>query len=144
MLIEELVELHEYYADLSERIPRQGKILSCLVSENENGQLLKTIPGVGDLAAAQCLSEFESGQHIKNGRNLAAWLGLVPHQHSTGSKTKCLSIGKRGYKLLRTLFIHGTRAILARSEKTGLVFGEWLIGLRQTKPVKVVCVALAN
>jgi transposase len=68
----------------------------------------------------------------------------VPHQHSTGGKPRLLGISKRGNKHLRTLFIHGARAILARPEKTGAVFGEWLIKLRATKPFNVACVALAN
>jgi len=144
MLMEELVEFHEYYTCLNSRISRLDKKLDHLVSSSEEGLLLKSIPGIGAQTASQCLAEFESVQHFKNGRNLAAWLGLVPHQHSTGGKPRLLGISKRGNKHLRTLFIHGARAILSRPDKTGTIFGEWLIRLRQTKPFNVACVALAN
>lgn len=144
MLMGELIELHEHYSELNERISRQDRKLSHLVKESSDAQLLKSIPGIGDLTASQCLVELESVSQFKNGRNLAAWLGLVPHQYSTGGKSKLLGISKRGDKHLRTLFIHGARAILSRPDKTGAVFGEWLVRLRTTKPFNVACVALAN
>lgn len=75
---------------------------------------------------------------------MAAWLGLVPAQYSTGGKPKLLGISKRGNKTLRTLFVHGARVILSRADTTGRVFGSWLIELRATKPFNVACVALAN
>lgn len=143
-LLEELVELHDYYLLLSDRIASQDRKLTQLVKNSETGQLLKSIPGIGDLTAAQCLSELESVSQFKNGRHMAAWLGLVPHQYSTGGKNRLLGISKRGNKHLRTLFIHGARAVLSRIDKTGAVFGDWLMKLRQTKPFNVACVALAN
>jgi len=144
MLMEELVELHEHYQELNARIDRQERKLMRLVKAHRDGELLKSIPGVGDLTASQCLAEFESVNQFKNGRSMAAWLGLVPHQYSTGGKTKLLGISKRGDKHLRTLLIHGARAILSRLETTGTVFGDWLTKLRQRKPFNVACVALAN
>jgi len=144
MLMEELIELHEHYSDLNTRIDRQDRKLARLVKNHQDGELLKTIPGIGDLTASQCLSEFESVNQFKNGRSLAAWLGLVPHQHSTGGKTRLLGISKRGDKHLRTLLIHGARSILSRPDTVGAVFGEWLVKLRQSKPFNVACVALAN
>lgn len=144
LLLEELQGLHGHYSALNERIQQQENKLIQLVQADENGRLLKTIPGVGDLTASQCLADLGNAQQFKNGRNLAAWLGLVPHQHSTGGKTTLLGISKRGDKHLRTLFIHGARSILSRPTKTGTVFGEWLARLRATKPFNVACVALAN
>ena len=96
------------------------------------------------MTASQCLADLGNASQFKNGRNLAAWLGLVPHQHSTGGKQTLLGISKRGNKHLRTLFIHGARAILARPDKTGALFGDWLVRLRKEKPFNVACVALAN
>jgi len=75
---------------------------------------------------------------------MAAWLGLVPRQYSTGGKSKLLGMSKRGNKHLRALFIHGARSVLSRIETTGKVFGDWLVNLRATKPFNVVVVALAN
>ena len=140
----ELTALHEYYKYLNEQIKVQDDKLTRHVAQSDEGQLLHAIPGVGVLTASQCMAELGSVKQFKNGRNLAAWLGLVPHQHSTGGKPRLLGISKRGNKHLRTLFIHGARAILARPEKTGAIFGDWLVQLRASKPFNVVCVALAN
>lgn len=144
LLVQELIEQHDYYVLLNERIETQDSKLKHLTSESELGQLLKTIPGIGDMTASYCLATIDSANDFKNGRNMAAWLGLVPAQYSTGGKPKLLGISKRGNKTLRTLFVHGARAILSRADTTGRVFGRWLIELRATKPFNVACVALAN
>ena len=124
LLMDELVGIHEYYTELCNRIKQQDDKLLRLVAEHPHGRLLKSIPGVGDMTASQCLADLGNASQFKNGRNLAAWLGLVPHQHSTGGKQTLLGISKRGNKHLRTLFIHGARAILARPDKTGAPFGD--------------------
>ena len=96
---------------------------------------------MGDLVASRCLSDISNAKDFKNGRHMAAWIGLVPHQYSTGGKSTLLGISKRGNKALRTLFIHGARALMARPERT---FGHWLLNLRARKPYNVAVVALAN
>jgi len=144
LILDQLQELHCYYSDLNERIKRQDRQLQQLVQSNHNACLLKTIPGVGDLTASLCIAEGGNARQFKNGRDLSAWLGLVPHQHSTGGKPRLLGISKRGNKHLRTLFIHGARSILSRPTQTGTVFGDWLVRLRAAKPFNVACVALAN
>ncbi|REL26968.1 IS110 family transposase [Thalassotalea euphylliae] len=144
MLMLELVEHHEYYTHLNTLIQKQDKKLTELVSKDERAQLLKTIPGVGDLTASRCLSDISNAQDFKNGRHMASWLGLVPHQHSTGGKSTLLGISKRGNKSLRTLFIHGARALMSRPELASKCFGEWLVNLRARKPYNVAVVALAN
>jgi len=140
----ELLGLHQHYQALMLKVAEQDSKLKRYLAQNEDAQLLKSIPGIGDITASQCIAELGNGSQFHNGRNLAAWLGLVPHQHSTGGKARLLGISKRGNKHLRTLFIHGARAILSRPEKTGAVFGSWLTQLRASKPFNVVCVALAN
>lgn len=144
MLMQELIEHHEYYLQLNERIAGQDEKLKQLVEQNEYAQLLKSIPGVGDLTASQCLADISDAAYFKNGRQLAAWIGLVPHQYSTGGKTTLLGISKRGNKALRTLFIHGARSILSRPEVAVAVFGNWILELRARKPFNVTVVALAN
>lgn len=144
LLLNELHELHQHYVELNEKIKRQDLKLAAVVEQNEDAQLLKSIPGIGDMIASQCVADLSSVEQFKNGRDLGAWLGLVPRQYSTGGKPKLLGISKRGNKHLRTLFIHGARAILSRPEQTGAIFGDWLRTLRATKPFNVVCVALAN
>ena len=144
MLMRELVEHHEYYLQLNERIKSQDKKLKALVDNDERAQLLKSIPGVGDLTSSRCLSDISNPQDFKNGRHMAAWIGLVPHQYSTGGKTTLLGISKRGNKVLRTLFIHGARALLSRLELAEKIFGQWIVELRARKPFNVAVVALAN
>jgi transposase len=143
-LINELTSIHDHYSYLNERVKTQDKKLHCISENNENARLLKTVPGIGDLVATLCIADVSSANNFSNGRDMAAWLGLVPRQFSTGGKTKLLGMSKRGNKHLRTLFVHGARAVLSRLETTGKVFGEWLINLRATKPFNVVVVALAN
>lgn len=130
LLMQELVELHEHYLHLNSNIEKQDKKLKQLVE--------------GDMTTSLCLANISSATDFKNGRNMAAWLGLVPAQYSTGGKPKLLGISKRGNKELRTLFIHAARAVMSRPEKTGKIYGEWLINLRATKPFNVATVALAN
>jgi transposase len=144
MLIQELQHLHEHYQSLNERIAEQDRKLKQLLDESELGQLLRTIPGVGDMTASACLAAVSSPSEFKNGRHMAAWLGLVPKQYSTGGKPKLLGISKRGNTHLRTLFIHGARAVLSRVDKTGAAFGNWLVKLKAEKPFNVAVVALAN
>ena len=144
LLMQELVELHEHYLLLNANIEKQDKKLKQLVEGDPVAQLLKTIPGIGDMTASLCLANISSATDFKNGRNMAAWLGLVPAQYSTGGKPKLLGISKRGNKELRTLFIHAARAVMSRPEKTGKIYGEWLMNLRATKPFNVATVALAN
>lgn len=71
------------------------------------------VPGIGAITATALLASLADPRHFHNGRQLAAWLGLVPRQYSTGGKTRLGRITKPGDKYLRTLLIHGTRAVLA-------------------------------
>jgi transposase len=75
-------------------------------------QRVQAIPGVGPLTATAILAAVPDATHFKNGRQLAAWLGLVPCEHSTGGKPRLLGMSKRGDVYLRKLFVHGARATL--------------------------------
>jgi transposase len=79
---------------------------------------------------------------FRSGREFAAWLGLVPRQHSTGGKARLGGISKRGNRYLRRLLINGASANLLRSKATNA--DPWVIGLRRRRPSLVVAVALAN
>jgi transposase len=144
MLLLELRDHHDYYLKLNQLILVQEKKLKEIVDHDERAQLLQTIPGVGTLTASRCLSDISSATDFKNGRNFAAWLGLVPRQYSTGGKPILLGISKRGNKGLRELFIHGARAVLVRPEKAVAVFGNWRLELLSRKHFNVVVIALAN
>jgi hypothetical protein len=81
---------------------------------------------------------------FRRGRDLGAWLGLVPKQHTTGGKPRLLGISKRGNTYLRTLFIHGARAAMPSLSKSQSPLGEWLRGILVRSHRNVVLVALAN
>ena len=83
-------------------------------------------------------------RHFANGRQLAAWLGLVPRQHSSGGKQTLLGISKRGDSYLRTLLIHGARAVIRCAERKAGDADRWLAGLLQRRHKNVATVALAN
>ena len=143
LLMHELMDLHEYYLRLNDKIAEQDKKLKQRTQHHHQATLLKSIPGVGEQVAAQCLANIVPSE-FKNGRHLAAWIGLVPRQYSTGGKNKLLGISKRGNKTLRELLIHGARAMLSRPELARKAYGDWIIKLRERKPFNVALVALAN
>ncbi len=105
---------------------------------------LVTIPGIGVLNATALIAAVGDVAAFQRGRDLAAWLGLVPRQHTTGGKPKLLGISKRGNKYLRMLFIHGARAAMPWLAKTRTPLGAWLRGLLARAHRNVAIVALAN
>ena len=107
-----LTSLYESLCFLDDRILGQEKLLKEIVRENEACKRLLKVPGIGILTATILLSVAGVASNFKNGREFAAYLGLVPRQHSTGGKTKLLGISKRGDSYTRTLLIHGARAVL--------------------------------
>ena len=105
------------------------------------------IPGIGFLTATILLSVAGVASEFKNGREFAAFLGLVPRQNSTGGKTKLLGISKRGDSYVRTLLIHGARAVLSSllSGRTPPIRqNTWLADLAARCGTKRACVELAN
>lgn len=104
---------------------------------------LAAIPGVGPLTASALIASVGDAKSFKNGRQLAAWLGLVPRQHSSGGKPRLLGISKRGDAYLRTLLIHGARAVIRQAQKRECEEG-WLARLLARRHKNVAAVALAN
>ena len=107
-------------------------------------QRLRTIPGLGDLATTARMAAVSDATHFKNGRQLAAWLGLVPRQYSSGGKERLGGISKRGSRYVRTLLIHGARAVVQRAARRTDTQGRWLCALTHRKGTNVAAVALAN
>ncbi len=106
-------------------------------------QKLERVPGIGRLTASALVASIGSGKEFDSGRQLSAWLGLVPKQHSSGGKSKLLGISKRGDSYLRRLFIHGARAVYRHlNPKRKLT--TWLNELSCRAHKNVVIVALAN
>ena len=102
-----------------------------------------TIPGIGPLNATALAAAIGRAQTFARGRDLAAWLGLVPKQMTTGGKPKLLGISKRGNGYLRKMLIHGARAALPTLSKKATPLGGWLRSLLARAHVNTVVVALA-
>ena len=109
---------------------------------NPVSQRLASIPGIGPIIATALAATVVEPIGFKSGREFAAWLGLVPRQHSTGGKARLGGISKRGNRYLRRLLINGASANLLRSKATNA--DPWVIGLRRRRPSLVVAVAVAN
>ena len=105
---------------------------------------LEAIPGIGPLSASALVASIGDAKAFKNGRQLAAWLGLVPRQHSSGGKELLLGISKRGDTYLRTLLIHGARSVLLSLKRHAHQGGGWLARLAARRNANIAAVALAN
>lgn len=111
--------------------------------DNSASKKLEKIPGIGPMTASAMVASIGDARNFKNGRQLAAWLGIVPRQHSTGGKSTLLGISKRGDTYLRTLLIHGARAVVRVSERKPNA-DPWLKNLLARRHKNVAAVALAN
>ncbi|MEH6473435.1 MAG: IS110 family transposase [Halopseudomonas sp.] len=112
-------------------------------ANNEACKRLSEVPGIGRLTASALVASIGNGREFKNGRQLSAWLGLVPRQHSSGGKPLLLGISKRGDCYLRCLLIHGARAVLKHMNPKRSVT-RWLEELTKRRHKNVVIVAMAN
>jgi transposase len=111
---------------------------------HEASRRLAEIPGIGPITASALVASVGDAKSFQNGRQLAAWLGLVPRQHSTGGKPRLLGISKRGDAYLRTLLIHGARAVIRQHARRTEPTPGWLTRLLARRPKNVVACALAN
>lgn len=137
MLRQELVHLDARVAWFDQEILALGR-------DHEACRRLQTIPGVGPVIATALVAAVGDGSTFRNGRQLAAWLGLVPKHRGTGGRTVLLGISKRGDAYLRMLLIHGARAVLRFAVKRNDRRGQWLAALVQRRGKNVAIVALAN
>jgi transposase len=110
----------------------------------EESRRLEEIPGIGPIVATALVAEISDWKAFRSGRNLAAWIGLVPKQHSTGGKDKLGSITKQGNRYLRWLLVAGAMAVIRYAQKHGTQKRPWLGRLMERRPTKVAAVALAN
>jgi transposase len=109
----------------------------------EESRRLEEIPGIGPLVATALVAEVGDWKAFSSGRNLAAWIGLVPKQHSTGGKERLGGISKQGNRYLRWLLVAGAMAVIRYARQHGTK-RLWLVHLMDRRPVKVAAVALAN
>jgi transposase len=111
---------------------------------NDASQKLAKIPGIGPLTASALSASIGDAKSFKNGRELAAWLGLVPRQHSSGGKPLLLGISKRGDTYLRTLMIHGARSAVRVAVNKSTPTDRWTTGMLERRHMNVAAVARAN
>lgn len=141
---EELFGLYEELRHLDERIAHYDEKIKQIARADERMHRLQTIPGVGPKIATALLAAIGDIHVFKNGRELAAWLGLVPRQHSTGGKPTLLGISKRGDVYLRQLVIHGARSILLTVDRKTDRTSRWAATLKVRRHKNIATVAMAN
>lgn len=137
-------DLYDELVDIDQNILVYEERLRVIYKENESCKLLDTVPGVGYLTGTAILSTIGDISVFKNGRHLAAYLGLVPRQDSSGSRHRLGKITKRGDCYLRTLIIHGGRSVSRVINKKDNPYANWIKSLKVTKHENVACVAVAN
>lgn len=139
-LIQRLVE---HFQELDRQVLELEREINTWHRASPASCKLEQIPGIGPITATAMVASIGNARQFANGRQLAAWLGLVPRQHSTGGKAVLLGMSKRGDTYLRTLLIHGARAILAHAPRKAAQ-DSWLLNLVQRRNANVAAVALAN
>jgi transposase len=137
-------ELREELNDLDKRIGIYDRKIAELYRASEACQRLGKVEGIGPITATALVAAAGDGKSFKNGREFAAWIGLVPRQRSSGGRSRLLGISKRGDRYLRTLLIHGARAALGRIQRKQDPRSLWLLKMRERHHANIVAVALAN
>jgi transposase len=111
---------------------------------SELSRRLEAIPGVGPLIASALVASIPDPHAFRSGRDVSAWIGLVPKQNSTGGKERLGSISKAGNRYLRSLLVVGALSVIRRAKQLGYTRHPWLVRLMERRPVKVAAIALAN
>ena len=128
---------------LDQRIAAFDAEFAAEAKQNDAARRLTSIPGIGALNATALVAAVGDARTFARGRDLAAWLGLVPRQATTGGKPRLLGITKRGSKYLRKILIQGARAALPTLSRSSTRLGQWLRGLLARAHSNRVVVALA-
>lgn len=139
-----IARLLAHFNDLHRQVLELETQIKAWHRENPASQRLAEIPGIGPITATAMVASVGNARDFGNGRQLAAWLGLVPKQHSTGGKSVLLGISKRGDSYLRTLLIHGARAAILAVQRKADMTDRWLTNLLQRRNPNIAAVALAN
>lgn len=139
-----LSDLYNEMVHLDNRVHTLEKKLEAICNQSADCQRLLSIPGVGLLSATALVASIGDVKAFKSGRELAAWLGLVPRQHSTGGKPTLLGISKRGDTYLRTLLIHGGRTVVRVADKHQDQRSLWVTQVEKRRGKNISAVAVAN
>jgi len=145
-LLRLIAELDQDWRHLDERLEALSAEIENL-SENDGAcQRLMTVPGIGAVISSAVVAAIGTGSGFKQGRDFAAWLGLVPKQDSTGGRTKLGRISKRGNKYLRTLFVQAAHVVLERRPAAAMrALWPWIAQAAKRLPHRnLLAIALAN
>jgi transposase len=135
--------LARQYAAIREETVAIERRIHAWHRSSEESRRLEEIPGVGPIVATALMAEVGDWKTFSSGRSLAAWIGLVPRQHSTGGKERLGRISKQGNRHLRWLLVAGAMAVIRYARQHGTK-RPWLARLMDRRPIKVAAVALAN
>jgi transposase len=131
-------------SNLTTSINQMEKRIVAWCRSNSAARRLATIPGVGPITASALAATVTDPTLFRSGRHLAAWLGLVPRQHSTGGKARLGRITKMGDQYLRKLLVVGMTAVIRSARRTKAPAFAWVNALLERRPARLVSVALAN
>lgn len=138
-----LGDMRERWDELDRRIAAFDAEFAAMARTDERARWLTSIPGIGALNATALVAAVGNAATFTKGRDLAAWLGLVPRQATTGGKPKLLGITKRGSRYLRKMLIQGARSAMPKLAKANSAVGTWLRALLMRAHPNVAVVALA-
>ena len=144
MARETIAELYDLFRDLDRRIASFDRKIDAVFRSNDACQRIAKIKGVGPKTATAVVAAIGDGAEFKNGRHLAAWVGLVPRQFSSGDRKVLMGISKRGSQHLRNLLVHGARAVVRTAPKKTDPINQWVNELRQRRGFNRATVAVAN
>jgi transposase len=143
-LVTILERLHAHFKYLDEQITEVDKEMTRQLADDDLGQRLLTIPGVGPVTASVLAAQMGDGKQYRRSRDFAASIGLVPRQYSTGGKANLLGISRRGDKNIRCLLVLCARAYMRQLDKRTGRLAEWVRALLTRRHSNVVACALAN
>jgi transposase len=136
--------LYEELCALEQRIEAMEEQIHQIYRSTEMCQKIGAVEGVGPVIATAVVAAIADGRAFHNGRQFAAWLGLVPRQHSSGDKQRLLGITKRGDPYLRMLLIHGARSVVYRAPNKSDSRNQWIAEKQRKIGTAKTCVAVAN
>ena len=139
--------LHDMWMDLQhlqDRLTELDRQIEQIAKDNPVTRRLQQLRGVGPLVATALVASVGDGSHFRKGRQMAAAIGLTPRQHSSGDKRRVLGISKRGDVYLRTLLIHGARAVVSQAKRRDDPLSLWVTGIAARSHTNVAAAALAN
>ena len=129
---------------LQRQIDECDKLILRIADELEDCRRMLSVPGIGPMTATAAIAAIGNGSAFKKGRGFAAWLGVVPGEHSTGGKQTLTDTSRRGNRYLRKLFVQGAHAVLQQRMRQSNGLNTWLAQLTSRKRIQVAAVALAN